>query len=66
MSAHESKHSSPQSRPQSGKPDNSSPPKAPPRPGGRKPLPFDDDETGTSGHVVESTNPKIDFTGGSI
>ncbi|MBN9684346.1 MULTISPECIES: hypothetical protein [unclassified Corallococcus] len=32
----------------------------------RKPLPFDDDDTGTAGNVTDTTNPKIEGFAGSV
>ena len=59
MSTHESKHNSSQAKQQSHKPANPIQPKAQHSNDNRKPLPFDDDN-GTTGEVVETTNPKIE------
>lgn len=59
MSTHESERNSSQDKPQSSKPGNSIPPKAQHSPDKRKPLPFDDDDNGTSGQMVDTSNPKM-------
>ena len=57
MSTHESKPNSSQARPQSGKPGNSVQPEAHHTPGNRKPLPYDDDDSGTEGEGTQTSNP---------
>ncbi len=59
MSTHESKRNPSQAQPQNGKPGNSIQSKAQHSADNRKPLPFDDDN-GTTGEVVDTTNPKIE------
>ncbi|HEX8706080.1 MAG TPA: hypothetical protein VF815_45015 [Myxococcaceae bacterium] len=59
MSTNESKHNPSQAKQPSNKPGNPIQPKAQHSADKRKPLPFDDDN-GTTGEVVETTNPKIE------
>ena len=56
MSTPESKHNPSQAKQPSHKPGNPVPPKAQHSNGNRKPLPFDDDN-GSSGEVVDTSNP---------
>jgi hypothetical protein len=35
-------------------------PKMPPRPGDRRPIPFEDDDNGSKGGVADSSNPNVE------
>lgn len=59
MSTEESKRNSSQTETQTRKLGNTLQPEAQHSTGNRKHRPFDDDETGTSGQVVDTTNPKM-------
>ncbi len=56
MSTSESKHNSSKAKPQSSTPGNSS--QAQHKPGNRKPMPFDDDDTGGEGTMPDTDDPQ--------